>query len=667
METKKNELNMRASYDLRTLTVLSKSSVAVRQKKRTTPKLIIQTTTHINGSILSFLANNLKVSGPIKSSNDPPQVIKKEIEVKEDIKDARGPLENKDTERTKAQERQKKEEDELWTETYRPKRSKDLIGNEKSLETLKAWIHAKWRNDPAAAKALLLYGPPGVGKTTSAQLLCSEMGFDVCEINASDERSAEQLHLKVGIFIDRKSLFKRVAFILDEVDGGETDYAQQKQNELNERNEQKRQQKEGGDASEKMSKPESKRNKQSGLAYLKELVTSKLTRFSCPLIFICNSMEHKSVRDLRDVCEAVRFYPMDASDLLKYARRICFAENIQMKQEDSLQMVAFARGDARKIASFLQMYSVTGHSAQTGQASGHHGLHDFGEMSSSDDFNDIFEHIRSLLFTSKKKTKREQETRLLIQALNTWTSDPQLYNAMIFENYVRLLILIQSEFATLAQNVLVSKNQKGTERGFYLHFADVIDSVSDFDSVSTQYWHPDQFDLLETVAHKMILTVRQVNSYRPDLIQSVGYYAANNNHHNHHPKNDPRKKVEFPKQFKTNKDDKALRRAKTKIVQMFRKDLSTPLDLNFYLQVLHAKLCKSAHLFNDVNLKEEAQEIVQMFFDAGILPGENKDFEKLGWTQKNTGMWERIQLELVQMEKQSGYVIAEREEKKKRE
>lgn len=39
------------------------------------------------------------------------------------------------------------------------------------------------------ARAALLSGPPGVGKTTAAHVVAAECGFEVMELNASDKRS----------------------------------------------------------------------------------------------------------------------------------------------------------------------------------------------------------------------------------------------------------------------------------------------------------------------------------------------------------------------------------------------------------------------------------------------------------------------------------------------
>ena len=40
----------------------------------------------------------------------------------------------------------------------------------------------------APKKAVLISGPPGIGKTSAAKIVCHALGFDVMEVNASDTR-----------------------------------------------------------------------------------------------------------------------------------------------------------------------------------------------------------------------------------------------------------------------------------------------------------------------------------------------------------------------------------------------------------------------------------------------------------------------------------------------
>ncbi len=62
--------------------------------------------------------------------------------------------------------------------SLRPKRLEDYIGQEKVKENLKVYIDAaKGRGDPL--DHVLLYGPPGLGKTTLSNIIAAEMGVNI--------------------------------------------------------------------------------------------------------------------------------------------------------------------------------------------------------------------------------------------------------------------------------------------------------------------------------------------------------------------------------------------------------------------------------------------------------------------------------------------------------
>ncbi|KAG5455929.1 MAG: P-loop containing nucleoside triphosphate hydrolase protein [Olpidium bornovanus] len=90
----------------------------------------------------------------------------------------------------------------LWTDRYKPRSYKDLIGNHSNVASLAAWLK-NWAANRRAGfgkspRAVLISGPPGIGKTTAAHLVCDLEGFSVLEFNASDVRSKKGLEVSCG-------------------------------------------------------------------------------------------------------------------------------------------------------------------------------------------------------------------------------------------------------------------------------------------------------------------------------------------------------------------------------------------------------------------------------------------------------------------------------------
>ncbi|MDG6244052.1 MAG: replication factor C large subunit [Methanolobus sp.] len=107
-----------------------------------------------------------------------------------------------------------------WAEKYRPNTLKDIVGHKKVIDDLRNWSE-QWLYGTPEMKAVLFYGQPGIGKTSSAYALANDMGWEVIELNASDQRTAGIIGKVAGSASRMQTLAANSAkrlIILDEAD-----------------------------------------------------------------------------------------------------------------------------------------------------------------------------------------------------------------------------------------------------------------------------------------------------------------------------------------------------------------------------------------------------------------------------------------------------------------
>ena len=103
-----------------------------------------------------------------------------------------------------------------WTEKYRPKKLEDIKGQDPAISIINDFI----ATFPQRKKAILLNGPPGVGKTTIVHAIAKKLNAEIFELNASDLRNKSSIQAVLKPVLEQQSLIKKSKIILvDEVDG----------------------------------------------------------------------------------------------------------------------------------------------------------------------------------------------------------------------------------------------------------------------------------------------------------------------------------------------------------------------------------------------------------------------------------------------------------------
>jgi len=112
----------------------------------------------------------------------------------------------------------------MWSETRRPERLQEVVGHTHIKIRLRSYL-----SGPTHPTALLLHGPPGIGKTTMALAAARSLGFEPLEINASQSlrsfSDVDQLTRSCTHTRSIASLLRGdkmpMCLILDEIDGSD--------------------------------------------------------------------------------------------------------------------------------------------------------------------------------------------------------------------------------------------------------------------------------------------------------------------------------------------------------------------------------------------------------------------------------------------------------------
>jgi len=203
----------------------------------------------------------------------------------------------------------------MWSEKYRPQRLIDLIGNEDARKSFVEWFK-KWRK---GTKPLLLVGPPGIGKTTMANLASRDFNFDMISLNASDVRNKKNIQEVLEPVLGNQTVLGQPMIFIDEVDGihGRSDY--------------------GG----------------------VEALINILKESTIPIILAANNGSSDKMKKIKKVVKTVVLRPLPPRLLRLYLNMILEKENAQINPGILIKLISKSNGDIRSMLNSSQAL-VTG-------------------------------------------------------------------------------------------------------------------------------------------------------------------------------------------------------------------------------------------------------------------------------------------------------------------
>jgi len=181
----------------------------------------------------------------------------------------------------------------MWIQKYKPRNLDEIAGNPKLIQSLREY---QWK------KPLLVYGPPGVGKSALVEAIVKEFDFDLVEITDKNISNARVTAQTASIFGKRKLI------LIDNVN------------------------------------------------QIKDIrgITELLKETKNPTVLVTSDFSSRRLGTIKRICEKAQMRRLTSKSIKKLLQNICYKEGISPEEGVLEKIAENAKGDVRSAINDLE-------------------------------------------------------------------------------------------------------------------------------------------------------------------------------------------------------------------------------------------------------------------------------------------------------------------------